>query len=97
MGLAYGLAATVAAPLAGADPATAPLVTGRSVATGQVEMENYCTTPAKTCLLYHESWVGTGCSCRVPDGHSRGSVTQWTASLVELELSNGRAKIEGVL
>jgi hypothetical protein len=58
-------------PYAGAT--TAPLVTGRSVATGQ--MGNYCTTPAKTCLLYQESWVGNGCSCRVPGGRARGSVT----------------------
>jgi hypothetical protein len=53
--------------------ATAPLVTGRSVATGQ--LGNYCTTPAKTCELYHASYVGNGCSCRVPGGHARGSVS----------------------
>ena len=56
-----------------AESATAPLVTGRSVATGS--MGNYCTTPAKTCLLTNASWVGNGCSCRVPGGHARGSVT----------------------
>lgn len=72
----YGLAAAAAAPLAVAAATTAPLVTGRSVATGQVEMGNYCSTPAKNCLLYQESWVGNGCSCRVPGGRSRGSVTQ---------------------
>jgi hypothetical protein len=72
----YGLAAAATAPVAVAAAATAPLVTGRSVATGPVEMGNYCTTPAKTCLLYNESWVGNGCSCRIPGGHARGSVTQ---------------------
>jgi hypothetical protein len=66
----------VTAPLAAAPPiaaaaATAPLMTGRSVATAG----NYCTTPAKTCLLYHSSWVGNGCSCRMPGGRERGSVT----------------------
>ena len=53
--------------------AAAPLVTGRSVATGQTG--NYCSTPVKTCLLYSASWVGNGCSCRVPGGRARGSVT----------------------
>jgi hypothetical protein len=53
--------------------AAAPLVTGRSVATGQ--LGNYCSTPAKTCELYHASYLGGGCSCRVPGGHARGSVT----------------------
>ena len=38
----------------------APLVTGRSVATGQ--MGNYCTTPVKTCQLYNASYIGNGCS-----------------------------------
>ena len=51
----------------------APLVTGRSVATGH--MGNYCTTPVKNCELYHASYVGGGCSCRVPGGRARGSVT----------------------
>jgi hypothetical protein len=53
--------------------AAAPLVTGRSVATGQTG--NHCSTPVKTCLLYSASWVGNGCSCRVPGGRARGSVT----------------------
>jgi hypothetical protein len=53
--------------------AAAPLVTGRSVATGH--MGNYCTTPVKNCELYHASYVGGGCSCRVPGGRARGSVT----------------------
>jgi hypothetical protein len=75
-----GLAAAIAAPIAAmaaapveAAAATVPLVTGRSVATGQ--MGNSCTTPAKTCELYHASFVGNGCSCRVPGGRERGSVT----------------------
>ena len=50
--------------------ATAPLVTGRSVAVGG----NYCATPVKTCLLSHTSWVGNGCSCTVYRGHARGTV-----------------------
>jgi len=51
----------------------APPVTGRSVATGQIGI--YCATPAKTCELYHASYVGGGCSCRVPGGRSRGFVS----------------------
>lgn len=74
-GYPYGYSAATAAPVCAAAATTAPLVTGRSVATGQVEMGNYCTTPARTCLLYNESWVGNGCSCRVPGGRARGSVT----------------------
>jgi|HubBroStandDraft_6_1064221.scaffolds.fasta_scaffold1090345_1 hypothetical protein len=50
------------------------LVTGRSVTTGQIGI--YCATPAKTCELYHASYVGGGCSCRVPGGRSRGFVTR---------------------
>jgi hypothetical protein len=50
--------------------ATAPLVTGRSVAVSG----NYCATPEKTCLLYEPGWVGTGCSCKVYGGYARGSV-----------------------
>jgi len=45
------------------------------VATGQVQMGNNCATPAKTCLLNHESWIGNGCSCRVPGGRARGTVS----------------------
>jgi hypothetical protein len=71
-----GLAAAAAtAPLAVAAATAEPLMTGRSVAIGNVQMGNYCTTPAKTCLLYNESWVGNGCSCRIPGGRARGSVT----------------------
>ena len=50
--------------------ATEPLMTGRSVAASG----DYCATPAKTCLLYHSSWVGNGCSCKVYDGYARGTV-----------------------
>jgi hypothetical protein len=50
----------------------APLVTGRSVATGSVG--KYCATPVKTCELYHASYVGGGCSCKVGGGRSHGSV-----------------------
>ena len=50
--------------------ATAPLMTGRSVAASG----DYCATPVKTCLLYHSSWVGNGCSCKVNDGYARGTV-----------------------
>jgi hypothetical protein len=52
---------------------TAPLVTGRSVATGQIG--DFCTTAVKTCQLVQASYVGVGCSCRVPGGRARGSVT----------------------
>ena len=51
----------------------APLGADRSAATGQ--MGNYCTTPVKTCELYHASYAGNSCSCRVPGGRARGSVT----------------------
>src|ERR1700731_4808495 len=50
--------------------ATAPLLTGRSVAVGG----NCCATPVNTCLLSHTSWVGNGCSCTVYGGHARGTV-----------------------
>jgi hypothetical protein len=52
----------------------APLVTGRSVATGQ--LGSYCTSSVKACELHHPSYVGGSCSCRVPDGHARGFVTR---------------------
>jgi hypothetical protein len=71
-----GLAAVATAPVAMAAATSEPLMTGRSVAIGNVQMGNYCTTPAKTCLLINESWVGNGCSCRIPGGRARGSVTQ---------------------
>jgi hypothetical protein len=54
-------------------PVPAPLVTGRSVAIGQMGI--YCATPVKTCELYRASYVGGGCSCRVPGGRSRGFVS----------------------
>jgi hypothetical protein len=79
-GIGSGLAALATAPLALAADATAPLVTGRSVATsamagpGVAGAGNYCGTPVKTCLLYEPGWLGTGCSCRIPGGHARGFV-----------------------
>jgi hypothetical protein len=59
----------VTAPIAAL---TAPLVTGRSVATGG--MGRTCSTPVKSCELYHESFVGNACSCKVAGGRSRGTV-----------------------
>ena len=67
----YPMAGPAAYAAFGSTPA--PLVTGRSVATGQMGI--YCATPAKTCELYHASYVGGGCSCRVPGGRSRGFVS----------------------
>jgi hypothetical protein len=69
-GLGTGVAALATAPLALAGAATAPPMTGRSVAASG----DYCATPVKTCLLYHSSWVGNGCSCKVYDGYARGTV-----------------------
>ena len=64
----------VTAPIAAVTaPLTAPLMTGRSVATGQ--KGRMCSTPAKSCELYHASWVGNACSSRVSGGMARGSVT----------------------
>ncbi len=72
------LGAIATAPLTAAADATAPLMTGRSVAVGAVAVGagsgNYCATPVRTCLLYESGWLGTGCSCRVPGGHARGFV-----------------------
>jgi hypothetical protein len=68
---AYPMAGPAGYAAFGSTPA--PLVTGRSVATGQIGI--YCATPAKTCELYHASYVGGGCSCRVPGGRSRGFVS----------------------
>ncbi|HUI22360.1 MAG TPA: hypothetical protein VLZ74_15110 [Methylocella sp.] len=69
-GYGLGLAALATAPLTLAADATAPLVTGRSVAASG----SYCATPVRTCLLREPGWVGTGCSCRVYGGHARGLV-----------------------
>jgi hypothetical protein len=55
--------ATPVTAAAAATSARAPLVTGRSVATGQ--MGKMCSTPVKACELYHASYIGNGCSCRV--------------------------------
>jgi hypothetical protein len=71
--LATPVAEAAAAPFAVATSATVPLVTGRSVATGQ--MGKMCSTPVKVCELYHASYIGNGCSCRVTGGHSRGMVS----------------------
>jgi len=54
--------------------AAAPLVTGRSVATGQ--LGSYCTISVKTCELQHPSYLGGACSCRVPGGRAGGLVTR---------------------
>jgi hypothetical protein len=62
-----------AAPFVASTSATAALVTGRSVATGQ--MGKMCSTPVKACELYHASYIGNGCSCRVTGGRSRGTVS----------------------
>ena len=51
---------------------TAPFVAGRSVAEG---VGDFCSTPVRTCQLIHASYVGAGCSCQVPGGRARGSVT----------------------
>jgi hypothetical protein len=66
-------AEAAAAPFGAATSATAPLVTGRSVATGG--MGKMCSTPVKACELYHASYIGNGCSCRVTGGRSRGTVS----------------------
>lgn len=71
--LAAPVAGVAAAPVAATAAVTTPLVTGRSIATGQ--MGRMCSTPARSCELYHASWVGNGCSCRVAGGLTRGSVT----------------------
>jgi hypothetical protein len=52
---------------------TAPLMTGRSVASGSIGM--HCATSVKTCLLRNASYIGGGCSCRVTGGRARGAVT----------------------
>jgi hypothetical protein len=50
-----------------------PAVTVRSIAAGQ--LGNYCRTSVKTCELQRTSYLGSGCSCRVPGGRTRGTVT----------------------
>ncbi len=59
--------------------ASAPLMTGRSVAVspepGAVAGPgNYCATSVKTCLLHEPGWLGTDCSCKVYGGPARGFV-----------------------
>ena len=74
-GYGPGLAAVATAPLALAADATAPLMTGRSVAVSTAAGSgNYCATPVRTCLLYEPGWLGTGCSCKVYGGRARGFV-----------------------
>jgi hypothetical protein len=51
----------------------APVVTGRSVASGNVG--RHCTTQVRMCLLRNASFVGNGCSCKVSGGRARGTVT----------------------
>jgi hypothetical protein len=55
------------------DSGAAPLMTGRSVASG--EPGRHCSTAAKTCMLKQASYVGVGCSCKVQGGRAVGSVT----------------------
>ena len=62
---------SLSAPVVEADAAA--LATGRSVVTGQ--LGSICSTPVKVCDLSHATYVGNGCSCRVPGGRARGSVT----------------------
>jgi hypothetical protein len=71
--LAAPVARAAVAPFAVATSGTAPLVTGRSVAVGQ--MGKMCSTPVKSFELYQASYVGNGCSCKVTGGRSRGTVT----------------------
>jgi L-ascorbate metabolism protein UlaG (beta-lactamase superfamily) len=46
--------------------------TGRSAAT----VGDACLTPVKTCLLYHSSYVGRSCSCKVSGGRAEGRVAR---------------------
>jgi hypothetical protein len=50
---------------------TAPVQSGRSAAVTGTS----CSTPVKVCTLYQPSYVGLGCSCRIPGGRSKGQVT----------------------
>jgi hypothetical protein len=38
------------------------------------ERGNYCATPVTICALARASWVGAGCSCRVPGYRALGTV-----------------------
>ena len=53
--LATPVAEAAVAPVAVATSAAAPLVTGRSVSTGQ--LGKMCSTPVKACELYHASYM----------------------------------------
>ena len=80
----YGYAAPVAAAPAAAAPAapvaaTAPVgyygFAAPAASVPLVALDGiYCKTSLKTCLLREAGWLGTGCSCRVPDGLARGVV-----------------------
>jgi hypothetical protein len=72
-GFGTGLLSLPGTAFAVAGAPTAPLTTGRSVASGGTGYS--CSTPAKTCELTQPSMVGNGCSCRVAGGRSRGTVT----------------------
>jgi hypothetical protein len=67
----YDVAAAPSLPLIAAEAATAPLVTGRSVATG---VGGSCSTPVTACALRHPSYIGGACSCRVAGGRVGGTV-----------------------
>jgi hypothetical protein len=41
-----------------------------------VALGDYCRTPARICRLYEPAPVGSGCSCRVQGGRSRGRVVE---------------------
>jgi hypothetical protein len=64
----YGYAYDYGYPATGTSGyyAAAPLVTGRSVATGQ--QGSYCTISVKACELHH--YGGGACSCRMPGGRA---------------------------
>jgi len=53
------------------DSDAAPVQYGRSAAVAGYS----CSTPVKVCTLYQPSYVGLGCSCRVPGGRAEGQVT----------------------
>ncbi|ACB94439.1 hypothetical protein Bind_0789 [Beijerinckia indica subsp. indica ATCC 9039] len=75
LSFAHGMYYPPGTPLVTAPESTpgSPLMTGRSAAIGVVG--NHCTTPTKTCLLYHSSVQNGGCSCKTPSGRSYGTVS----------------------
>jgi hypothetical protein len=92
--LAAPVARAAVAPFAVATSGTAPLVTGRSVAVGQ--MGKMCSTPVKSFELYQASYVGNGCSCKVTGGRSRGTVTPdaWPGENRPLSCGGGSSNAE---